>query len=160
MSYHIEVRGLGLLDRVLGELASASFLRPALLAIASDLKARVAPYPPATGANRARAWRSGANNTWYERHYGPRWARKDGSVGGRQTSQALGQRWTYRVEPRKAIIGNNATYAPYVQDETKQAGFHKARGWRTAQGVIREALPSIQAGLENYVRDILRRHGA
>jgi hypothetical protein len=34
------------------------------------------------------------------------------------------------------IIGNNASYAKYVQSAEDQARFHKRRGWKTDEQVL------------------------
>lgn len=50
----------------------------------------------------------------------------------RQTSEDLGARWTKVVEASRLImeIGNNASYAPYVQSEELQADIHR-HWWQT-----------------------------
>lgn len=96
-------------------------IQPALLAIAAALQNTIAPYPPAPSyQNRKR---------WYERGYGPRWRRRDGSKGGRKTSQFLNRSWY--SEPRgeaKVVLGNRATYAPWVHG-TKQSSVNREYGW-------------------------------
>ena len=36
------------------------------------------------------------------------------------------------------VVGNNASYGPYVQGDEDQAAFHTARGWQTV-GQVAEA---------------------
>jgi hypothetical protein len=64
--------------------------------------------------------------------------RKDGSVGGRKTSESLGRKWTVATRDSgwSVLIGNNASYSPYVHDAEEQASFHAARGWVTDQQVL------------------------
>lgn len=49
----------------------------------------------------------------------------------------LGRRWL--VQPDRPHLrfwlGNNTQYAPYVQDQERQAKVHRRTGWPTAQGV-------------------------
>ena len=125
----VTIRGDKELKAKLARLTDKSRLRPALEAGARDLYGYISPYP----AYRAEAT---GGKSWYQRGYGQRWRRKDGSIGGRATSEQLGQRWTTRIGLTTAIIGNNASYAPYVHDSKMQARFHGARGWRTdKQGI-------------------------
>ena len=59
-------------------------------------------------------------------------------MGGRKTSETLGRRWG--VERRGtigAVLGNIATYSPYVHDEEKQAKYHGRRGWVTDEKAIK-----------------------
>jgi hypothetical protein len=67
---------------------------------------------------------------WYQRGFGPRWARKDGSTGGRDTSERMQQQWAVEQRsPLETLVGNRASYAPYVQGD-EQTGFHAAHGWK------------------------------
>ena len=112
-------------------------------AVATQVQARLAPYPPATEANRPRTFASKARNGWYERGYGPRWARKDGSVGGRKTSELMNRNWHITRQGVNAELVNNASYSAFVhRDPTlgdpHQAFFHGQRGWMTDVKVVTE----------------------
>ena len=102
------------------------------------LRRVVAKYPPATEANREPPEGS-KRRSWYERGFGTR------TVTGKAypTSETLGRRWTsakadVRQDGGRGTIGNNASYAKYVQDKDTQAGFHKDRGWVTIQDAIED----------------------
>jgi phage gpG-like protein len=148
----IQLRGLDAILAKLGKLETLKWVRGILEAAAQDVKGGVAVYPPASEANAKRGWQPGGKNTWYERGYGQRWVRKDGSVGGRQTSQTLGRRWTTRVGDTWAKIGNNAGYAMYVQDADHQPWYHKQRGWATIQAegekAMEGALKKVEAEID------------
>lgn len=135
----IEIKGLTELQAQLGKLEGAEYMHQVLKAAGSMLKAYIAEYPPASGAN------SPGQRRWYERGYGPKWTRKDGSVGGSRTSEALGRRWTVKSEPMSVTVGNNASYAPFVQSAEKQASVHKRHGWRTDEQAIAEMQPKIES---------------
>lgn len=127
------------MDKLLRKLKSIEELRGArrgLKAGAVHIKGIISKYPPATIAN------SPGNPTrrWYERGYGPKWKRRDGSVGGRKTSETLGRKWTIgeRAGGLQQVIGNNASYAIYVHSDADQARFHGRRGWKTDLEVIKE----------------------
>lgn len=136
MTYGIRIVGLRNVQRMLG-----TDFRPAIQAatkaIALEVQGEIAPYPPSTIAN------SPGNPTgrWYERGYGPKWRTKAG-VHGRKTSQTLGRRWAVRQRGMGAVVGNAASYAPYVHNKPKQAGFHAQRGWQTDEGALRAVLAS------------------
>jgi len=89
------------------------------------------PYPPASEANRPNA-----RGRWYERGYGPKWTRKDGSVGGRKTSQLLGRSWSVAPTGAGAHLWSRASYSAVVHrdpasgERPRQASFHGRRGWR------------------------------
>ena len=108
-------------------------LKKASFAIGEQVRGKIAVYPPKRPpATRGR---------WYQRGYGPRWRRKDGSIGGRKTSEQLGQRWTTRQKGTGAVVGNAASYSPFVQNEEKQAAVHRAAGWMTDKKAV-EAVQS------------------
>jgi hypothetical protein len=133
MTDSIEVEGLEPLIRDL-----SADLSPALTAvtkaIAAEAQDRIAPYPPATEAKSP----SNPAGRWYERGFGPKWRRKDGSVGGRKTSETLGRRWSIKSAPQQATLTNLASYSNVVHGAEEQASFHATRGWRADEGVADE----------------------
>jgi len=145
----VRIVGLEELQKKLGADFQAA-VRGASKAIAAEVQGKIAPYPPATGANRP----GGPGSRWYERGYGPRWRRKDGSLAGRKTSETLGRRWA--IERRGgtgAVLGNIASYAPYVHSHEERADIHKKRGWISDQ----EAVQAVErAGtIERIVSDAI-----
>jgi len=153
----IQIEGI---DAVIDKIDSLQRLEQAgqlMLAIGTHVKGKVDKYPASTEANSPREYTTGGRNTWYQRGYGPKWARKDGSVGGRKTSETLGRRWTVQMRDagRSVVIGNNVSYGPYVQDEENQADFHKRNGWPTIQQVAKDEEPTIRAFVEDYLKRLL-----
>lgn len=140
---HIE--GLPELMRKLEAIKGSAWMRNALRAVAITMKDAIAPYPPGSEANTPNQRR------WYERGYGTRWLRKDGTVGGKRTSQTLGRNWSTRIEATRAILGNGASYARYVHDKDLQPAFHRARGWKTAQDALSEQSSVIESILSDYL---------
>ena len=136
----IEVKGLAELTKKLDAATSATMVRGILAAGAEMLKSYIAVYPNATQANSP----SGPGSRWYERGFGSKWQRMDGSVNGRQTSEVLGRRWTISVRDTEAIVGNNTSYGPFVQSAERQAAVHRRNQWRTDVDAIREVGPRIQ----------------
>ena len=124
----IEINGLEAITRKIDALGKPhAFVKPMHEAV-QYVQGGVSKYPASSSANSPKA-----HGGWYERGFGSKYRRLDGTVTGRQTSQTLGRRWTSSVTPdgRLGRVGNNAKYAKYVQGE-EQAGFHKRRGWTNA----------------------------
>lgn len=125
------------------------------------IRSGVADYPPAGEGNRPRTFQSGAQNTWYERGFGSKWARKDGSVGTAETSEALGRSWTTEVRGFAAgvrgIVGSRAGYVRKVQDEKQQTAVHKRHKWPTVQGVFKEKTAEIIRLFNSVIARIIRR---
>ena len=132
MTASIRIEGMERIQKKLDSMANQAYMEGAMTAAVTIIHTDIAQYPDATEANNP------ANKRWYERGYGSRYRRKDGSIGGKRTSQTLGRRWTKAVQNRgtRGVVGNNATYAPYVQDAERQAAAHTAHGWDTIQAVV------------------------
>ncbi len=142
MSDNVELRGFEEVQAMIGRLTNLKPAVNALHAGAVHVKGKIAQYPPSSPANSPGPY----PKRWYQRGYGPRWARKRRTgVGGRRTSETLGRRWT--VEARDGgltqVVGNNASYAPYVHGDEDQAGFHAARGWKTVGQVAEEESETV-----------------
>jgi hypothetical protein len=130
-------------------------LQPAMVAIGAVLQGIIAPYPAApsyTGRKR-----------WYERGYGQRWLRKDGTKGGIKTSQFLNRSWA--VEPdtvtNGALVTNKATYSPWLHLQQKQTKVAERIGWITDRDGIRRAEQSgdIVRVVEKALSNILPTEG-
>ena len=86
---------------------------------------------------------------WWAAHTTPKqrayffWALRQGLIKGSRTG-TLGRRWTTKVDRNRleGRVGNVTKYARFVQDEERQAGFHRGR-WQTAQDVAEKARPDI-----------------
>ena len=163
MTFRYRVHGAKQLERAFAE-APARIMRglKAMMGGAVELiRSGVADYPSETAGNKPRTFQSGAQNTWYQRHYGPKWARKDGSVGSAETSEVLGESWTTEVRGFAAgvrgIVGTKASYAPYVQDEKRQAAIHKQNKWPTIQGVFKDKRREIIQLFDSVIARIIRR---
>ena len=147
----VNVEGLDKLVKKINKLQppqSNAIKRAAMDKSVKLVRADVAQYPPATVAN------SPANGySWYQRGFGTRT-----TTGlGYQTSETLGRRWTDTIEDNgnRGVVGNNASYAIYVQDEDNQAGFHAVRGWPTVQKVIRDRSVDILDFFADEYREVL-----
>lgn len=163
MTFKYRVQGAKQLERALAE-APARIMRglKAVMGGAVELiRSGVADYPPETAGNRPRGFTSGGQNVWYERNYGPKWARKDGSIGELQTSETLGRSWTTEVRGFAAgvrgVVGTKASYAPLVQDKKQQAAIHKRHKWPTVQSVLKDKKREIIHLFNVVIARIIRR---
>ncbi len=152
----IQIEGLDAVVNKINTIEQFQGLETAMLAVGTHVKGKIDKYPQSTEANEPRSFVSGGKNSWYERGYGPRWARKDGSVGGRKTSKDMGRQWGVKASHAQVIIGNNVAYAPFVHDEDEQASFHKRRGWKTIQQVAKEEEPTVRRFIEDYIAKLLK----
>lgn len=82
--------------------------------------------------------------------------------GAPPRSEKLGSRWTSRRIAGDGFVGrevgNNASYAPWVQSRELQARVHQDR-WQTDEDVIREALPATVADVRRALTDAAGRMG-
>lgn len=147
MSITVQLSGLEPLLKQIDSVAKLEGVQAAMMAGATHFKGRIDKYPPSSDANNP------ANRHWYERGYGSRWRRRDGSMGGKKTSEMLNRKWTVaRRGQLEVVLGNNVSYSPYVHDEERQPRFHKARNWPTIQGVAREETPIVVKFIEDYLK--------
>ena len=124
-------------------------IQKASIPLTRELHSTVAKYPPESEANLPRGFGSAvsiatkkAQNRWYKRGYGPQWSRKDGSVGGRKTSEMLNRSWGIKRLRWGMQLGSRASYSPVVHHHEDQANFHKARGWVTDKQAVDKLLAS------------------
>jgi len=130
-------------------------LAAVIQASAQNIKGTISPYPASSQANAPKSY----PGRWYQRGYGPRWARKDGTTGGRKTSETLNRRWSVKKGSGgfSAIIGNNASYSRYVHAEENQARFHSMRGWVTDEQAIERNRENIQNDLSVAIQNEIER---
>lgn len=138
---------------------------------------KLKPYPPPRG---------GPPAAHYERGYGPVWPVKNDAVRpesasrgvelrragwhGRHSSERLGSSWALdETKTDRAILGNTASYAPYVQhqgtgglgggEKVAQATVHMGR-WKTDQAAYDETLPQFQRMCVDVCMEAARKAGA
>lgn len=135
-----KIEGLAALVKGLEELGGMKAVRGAMRGAALYIKSKINVYPPASEGNQPDQRR------WYQRGWGTKWMRKDGSIGGSKTSETLGRKWTTELinGGMVAEVGNNVSYGPYVQDKDHQALFHEARGWKVIQDVAEDEAPHVR----------------
>lgn len=141
----------------LKKLSKQPDLRPAMNRVVFMVHNDIATYPPATAANRPGRTKQLGDKTISLGHYvrGEGWVTAGGKHLG--NSETLGRRWTTEVnaDGSRGVVGNNASYVQYVHNQDKQAGFHKDRGWPTAQEVVEERRQEIREILMAPIKGII-----
>jgi hypothetical protein len=159
LNVSVEIKGAEViirsLERVNANMGEA--MKPAIVRAADTVRQYVSEYPPATAANLP-----SPGHTHYERGMGSVYVRKtDGKHTVRKTSEMLNRKWStkyrFTATEAEAIVGNSASYAPYVHDDRKQAAFHARRNWRTVQQAITVNRDKIRQFFEQAVRDAVQR---
>ncbi len=153
---NVQIEGLSRIAKKLERVGSDTALMRPMKQSVAHMHRTIARYPPATAANSpGRVDRLGRPMAWYVRGRGTMYP--SGAV--RMISETLGRRWTERVEQRgrRGVVGNNASYVRYVQDEDKQAQFHTRRGWLTAQDATEQESDTILNFFRNEYKRILNR---
>ena len=142
------IKGLDKVIAKLEKVGQPGALKKPMTKSVAHLHDKIAKYPPASSANSP-----GSGYSWYERGYGTRTR----TGRGYPTSETLGRRWTHEVsaDGKRGVVGNNASYGPYVQSFEKQASFHKSRGWKTDADVVDEEDKKVKGFFEDAIQDIL-----
>lgn len=145
------------LKRKLSKLKDLSQLYPALFAAGVHVKGKVSIYPPSGPGNMPRTVAgSGRVLPWYDRGYGTRWIRKDGSEGGNPTSEDLGPSWTATGDQgTRVIIGNDTSYGQWVQGAGTQSAAMDKIGWKTTDEVVDEENATVLGLIKKEVDKIL-----
>ncbi|HZQ08612.1 MAG TPA: hypothetical protein VFD70_18665 [Anaerolineae bacterium] len=159
-------------DETLGLLKSLddfSFANRVLMAGGQAIQRRMATYPRSRSVPGRVSLKTHKPMGYYKRGTG--WfypIMRKGKVRGYRnthaTSETLGRRWAISSRgPLTVVVGNNASYGPWVQSATKlgdgrgpQARVHTATGWKTDQQVLNEEGKNIVANME---REFQKRFG-
>ena len=151
----VKIEGLDKLMKKVKSIEGLEVVKGGISAAALHVKGKIAKYPPGSEANTKGPY----PKRWYYRGIGQFWARVDGSFGKRLTSEDLGQKWTKQTRDAglTAVVGNNVSYGPFVQDRDKQASFHGRRGWKTTQDVAEEETREVTELVVKAVNKALER---
>ena len=101
-----------------------------------ELKKIMAIYPPPGIWNRPPGTRG--DNRWYERGYGSRYMRANGSVGGKKTSQQLDKSWVSKADTDSANVYTEVTYAPFLLDPDQRVNWANAHGWVSVDKTVEQ----------------------
>lgn len=150
----VQVQGM---EGVRGSLERVRRLRGArkgLAAAAVHIKSQFATYPPRRTVTRKSVYgRSFASDAQRRFIFA---AIRRGDIpytrGINRTSEALGRRWT--VEARRGgleqVVGNNASYAEYVQGD-RQSKLMAAMGWERVDVIVKREARTVQRIVDYYV---------
>jgi hypothetical protein len=122
------------MPRLLSGVGQLSGFKRGLMAAGLHLKGKMAIYPPRK--RMAMGFVSAKQRKFFF------WALRTGRIevpyrrGLSPNSERLAQRWTAVQRGLSTIVGNNASYAPYVQGN-RQSAYHKRVGWKTARDVLK-----------------------
>jgi len=129
----------------LRKLQDLSFLRPSVEGGAEDILRGLKVYPAKGPANMA------INRRWYQRKWGSKWRRADGSIGGIPSSEKLQQSWARKTESdTRAIVGTDTSYAQTVMGP-EQAAIFAAIGWNTTDDIVDERSENTLKTIQNAV---------
>lgn len=132
-------------------------VRAAIRGAGLHVKGQIAKYPAKHGSGRPMQWvsvkqraavmamiRRGEIEVPYRRGKSP-------------GSESLGRRWTIdeQDDGLTAIVGNNASYGPYVQGE-QQSAYHREGGWKTTDQVSEEERPYVVGQIHDAIWAQLR----
>jgi hypothetical protein len=123
--------------------------RTRLLRLASlELSDRMRVYPPEGLYNHEPG--AQGNGVWYQRQFGSRYRRKNGTLGGRNTSQKLQKNWRVeRVDAFSTSVYTEVTYAPYLFDPNQRASWAASHGWKDLNEVEADYAPRfVELALE------------
>ena len=123
----IRINGLDEVRKALGEAGAVQALRPAVEKSLNTIVDRVADYPPPiTGQAYVR-------------------------------TGTLGKKWPpveMDSDGLSGKIGTNVKYAPYVQDDEKQAAIHKGR-WETVSQAMESMEPEIVEIFQKQIEQVI-----
>lgn len=159
--YSITVKGI---DKIIRNLQAdpKKAISAGLKAVATELQTIIQVYPPETIANSP----ENPRGQWYQRGYGVRWKKKDGTVGGKPTSGQLKKRWHIKNQSATSVLLYNQAseygrgtdwYSGYVHASEKQAGFHAKRRWitdETAAKKVRKMSKLTQVIARNIAKQL------
>ena len=132
MTERIEIKGI---ERIVGRLEDIERALPAgIKAAAIHVKGKVDDAPQ---VRRGRMPMTPRQRAWFLM------ALREGLIevpwrrGASSLSEKLSQSWTTEMrDERSAVIGNDTSYGPFVQDKEKQSKYHEETGWKTIQDVV------------------------
>lgn len=109
----------------------------------NELKKIMAIYPPAGIWNRPPGSRG--DNRWYERGYGSRWLRRDGSLGGTNNSQQFDRSWvSEKRDEFSQSVNTSVTYAPFLIDPNQRVNWAVSHGWVSVDKTAEEFTPEFE----------------
>jgi hypothetical protein len=149
----IKIAGADEVIKKLGPVQGADVLRRPMERSLERLRARLANYPPPPDPIQGTAYKpsystnkAGQKVRGMRKRVGPN--KRTDSLGRYKRTGTLGRRWHKRVKGEASglygVVGNNTSYAPWVQSAERQALVHKGR-WQTDRVVMQEQAGEIRS---------------
>lgn len=142
--------------RIIAIVADPDKRRRVLIRATLELADRMRVYPPEGAYNREPGTRG--RGVWYQRQFGTRWRRKDGTMGGTDNSQRLQKSWKTEIQTRSEFVGSVSTavtYAPYLFDPEKRVSWAASHGWKTTKEIAEDYTPRFtEIVIEQIRQDI------
>lgn len=119
--------------------------RRVLIRAVLELKDLAAGYPQAGPWNSDPGTRG--DHRWYQRGFGTRYKRKDGTTGGKNTSQKLQKSWqveVQRLNEFSASAFTEVTYAPLLFDPNQKVHWAEGHGWQDLDQIEKDYAPRFE----------------
>lgn len=132
-------------SKILALITDKDARRRVLTRAVLELKDHAAAYPTEGSWNKAPGARG--NNRWYQRQFGSRWKRADGSLGGVNNSQRLQKSWQteiQRADEFSASTFTEVTYAPFLLDDNRRVHWANSHGWQTLDEIEEDYTPRFE----------------
>ena len=153
MTSNIQIEGLDAALRKVAAVGNMNVVKAGMKQAGVHVKGKIDQYPPGSSANIP----GGPGSHWYVRGTGGMYALVGGGISSYGGSEKLSKKWT--IKSRKGgmqvVVGNNASYGPYVQGD-EQVGFHKARGWKNTDKVAKEESATVNKILAAAIEKALK----
>jgi hypothetical protein len=116
--------------------------RKIIIRAAAELHDIASGYPVEGAWNKAPGTKG--NGVWYQRNFGTRYTRKDGTTGGRNTSQQLQKNWHIERQGESASVWTAVTYAPFLLDANRRVSWAAGHGWLTTDQIAEDYMPRLE----------------
>jgi hypothetical protein len=131
------------IKKITDAIISPQARRKLLLRAVVELKDLASAYPVEGRWNKPPG--TNGDNRWYQRNFGARWKRKNGTLGGRNTSEKLQKNWG--VEVKSELVASAFTevsYAPFLLDPDKRVSWAAVHGWQSTDEIAEDYAPRFE----------------
>jgi len=151
----IEIEGLEEAIKKLEKIGKLEPVKAAIKAGGKYLKGRIARYPPRkhVSIQEVGGWASEKQRRWFFANL------REGKIdvpyrrGISPGTERLGQKWTEQIRDGgfTVVVGNNVSYARFVQKPGEQTSMMKKIGWKTTVQVADEEARKVQNDVKNAI---------
>lgn len=162
MSMKVELKGEEDLERIFKKLGNLQPVKVGIKAAGEHVEGKVKQYPPRNRPSRKSVYGQSFVSDRQRKAFFA--GLRDGSIevpyrrGQSPGSQGHAKRWNTRLRNHglTAIVGNNSSYGPLLQDADQQSRYMKAVGWKTTERVMEEERKMVNKIIRDQVRKALR----